>query len=99
MAIHPGQDKTIERLLEAIHRGEYAIPYFQRGFEWTPNMVKDLFSSILANYFTGLLLFWELDSQKAKEKLQEVWGAQLSENVYFAILDGQQRLSSLYYAI
>ncbi|MFW6015159.1 MAG: GmrSD restriction endonuclease domain-containing protein [bacterium] len=96
---NPGT-KTVERLLEKVDDGSYVIPYFQRGFEWGPGMVCDLLESILQNYFTGLLLLWELDPVEAeKESWDPVWGAKLDRNPTMAILDGQQRLSSLYYAL
>ena len=100
MPIHPGQDRSVERLLTAISRGEYAIPYFQRGFEWQPNMVKDLLVSIISGYFTGLLLFWELEGDSSRqEQWEPIQGAKIGQRVYFAVLDGQQRLSSLFFAL
>ncbi len=80
--------------------GEYVIPYFQRGFEWEPSMVSELFTSILQDYYTGLLLFWELNDHRAEqEQWDPVWGSTTAERPDKAVLDGQQRLSSLYYAI
>ena len=83
-----------------IDDGSYVIPYFQRGFEWEPQMVSELFESILQNYYTGLLLFWELDENRSEqEEWDPIWGAELETDPEKAVLDGQQRLSSLYYAI
>ena len=100
MPIHPGQDKTVERLLEGVHRGEFVKPSFQRKFKWQPNQVVDLLASVAFNYFSGLLLFWEIDND-AEQRItfEHLEGAKKSDHVNFAILDGQQRLSSLYYAI
>lgn len=92
--------KKVSTLMKNVDHGSYVIPYFQRGFEWDPSMVSELFESILQNYYTGLLLFWELDEHRAQqEKWDPVWGATTSEEPDMAVLDGQQRLSSLYYAI
>lgn len=99
MAEDPGK-ASIGTLMKAIHEGQYVIPHFQRGYEWQPSMVSDLFESILQDYFTGMLLFWELDAQRVREQIWDpVWGAKNGTNPQKAILDGQQRLSSLYYAI
>ena len=99
MAENPGTD-TVKNLLKKVDDGSFVIPYFQRGFEWKPRMVSELIESILQNYFAGLLLFWELNPQDAKnEEWDPVWGAKKSNTPEIAILDGQQRLSSLYYAI
>jgi len=97
---NPGTDK-VERLLIEVHDGNYVIPYFQRGFEWEPRMVCDLFESILQDYFIGLILLWELNAEDAKnEKWDPVWGVEETASTpSTAILDGQQRLSSLYFAI
>lgn len=99
MAENPGTDK-VEDLLKNVHDGSYVIPYFQRGFEWRARMVCDLIESILQNYYTGLILLWELSSQEARsEKWDPVWGVEFKNTPKKAILDGQQRLASLYYAI
>lgn len=96
---NPGT-KQVNSLMKNINDGSYVIPYFQRGFEWEPSMVSELFESILQNYYTGLLLFWNLDDENASaEHWDPVWGATASDEPEKAILDGQQRLSSLYYAI
>jgi hypothetical protein len=96
---NPGT-KKVESLLEDIADGSYVIPYFQRGFEWEPRMVAELFESIQQQYYTGLLLFWELDDERAEQQEWDpIWGAERSASPKMAVLDGQQRLSSLYYAV
>lgn len=99
MAEDPGK-KDVGELVDAIHNGEYVIPHFQRGYEWQPSMVSDLFESIIQDYYAGLLLFWELDAARASREVWDpVWGAPEGNTPSLAILDGQQRLASLYYAI
>lgn len=100
MAESPGIE-NINDFLRKVDDSAYVIPYFQRGFEWEPNMVCDLFKSILQNYYAGLILLWELQTKAAqREKWDPVWGAKLKDRPpEKAILDGQQRLASLYYAI
>jgi hypothetical protein len=91
--------KTIELLLSKVEDGSYVIPYFQRGFEWGPSMVCDLVQSVVQGYYAGLILLWELKEKEAEnEEWDPVWGAELRNTPSEAILDGQQRLSSLYYA-
>jgi len=99
MAENPGTD-NVENLLKNVHSGSYVIPYFQRGFEWQPRMVCELLESILQDYYAGLILLWELKPEEAQnEEWDPVWGAELKGTLDKAILDGQQRLASLYYAI
>ncbi len=92
---------SIKKLLENIDDGNYVIPYFQRDFEWNARDVCDLFESILMNYYSGLILLWDLNPEQAKEeKWDSVWGSEkIKDSPGKAILDGQQRLASLYYAI
>lgn len=95
----PGTE-SVSTLMKQVHSGSFVIPYFQRGFEWEPSMVSELFQSILQDYYTGLLLFWDLDEEKAnQQEWDPVWGASIHDTPESAVLDGQQRLSSLYYAI
>lgn len=99
MAEDPGKAEVGD-LVSAIHNGEYVIPHFQRGYEWQPSMVSDLFESIIQDYFAGLLLFWELSADRVDTEVWDpVWGAPPAGSSSRAILDGQQRLASLYYAI
>ncbi|EKF86935.1 DUF262 domain-containing protein [Methanobacterium formicicum] len=99
MVKDPSPIKSVGDLLKGVENGEYVIPNFQRKYEWNPGMVSDLLISIFQDYYTGLLLFWEFPEQLAIGEWDPLWGADQPENPYFAILDGQQRLSSLYYAL
>ena len=99
MAEDPGKS-SVGDLIEAVRKGNYVIPYFQRGFEWQPSMVSDLFESILQDYYAGLLLFWKLDDKRTEQAHWDpVWGGSDNDDPNKAILDGQQRISSLYYAV
>jgi len=99
MAEDPGK-ASVGELVNDVNNGKYVIPFFQRGYEWEPSMVSDLFESILQDYYAGLILFWELDADRAKKEVWDpIWGAKKGSNPTQAILDGQQRLASLYYAI
>ncbi len=98
MSETPGK-KKVQKLLEGVQEGSYVIPHFQRDFEWQPGMVCDLIESILQDYFSGLLLFWELDQGETDlSRWDPVWGAD-KKKPKWAILDGQQRMASLYYSL
>lgn len=90
----------VKKLLENIKEGNYGVPRFQRKFKWDPKMVCELIESLFRDYYAGLLLFWELDSkEETPRKWQPIWGENEPESPDLAILDGQQRISSLNYAI
>lgn len=83
---------SINQLITKIKDGEYVLPDFQRDFVWNKTKVKKLISSLFQNYPTGTLLIW---STKQNVKLR---GDKVSnEGIYTKlILDGQQRLTSIY---
>jgi len=95
---NPGRIE-VSKLMENVNNGLYVIPYFQRPFEWNPRMVCELIESLIQNYYAGLLLLWDLNPTKVKdERWDPIWGAKKANYPKSAILDGQQRLSALYYA-
>jgi uncharacterized protein with ParB-like and HNH nuclease domain len=94
-----GNIQIIE-FIRDISNGDYVIPHFQRDFDWEPSMVSDLFKSILHNYYSGTILLWTLEDDDRKiEMWDSLWEAEKNEKPTKAILDGQQRLSSIFYAL
>ena len=69
------------------------LPEFQREYTWNRNQVKELFVSLFNNYPTGSLLIWETsDPPKIKNDAYDLESVRRVE----VLLDGQQRLTSLY---
>jgi len=91
---------SAQEFISSIDKGEYVIPHFQRDFDWEPNMVSALFNSMLHESYAGTVLLWLLrDPERELEMWEPLWGADKSDKPIKAVLDGQQRLSSLYYAL
>jgi hypothetical protein len=91
--------KKLKLLLEQIEHGELALPDFQRDFVWDPSAVEELIESIMRRYPAGSLLF--LKDTGEKFQVREFATApklpsRSSHNQL--VLDGQQRLTSLYQA-
>jgi len=87
----------LRHLLSLIHEGELALPDFQRDFVWEPKETEELLESISCSFPAGSLLFmpWRDDVFSPRA----VQGApDLNAAPNRLILDGQQRLSSLYQA-
>ncbi len=85
----------VDSLLRDIENQALVLPEFQRDFVWVEEDVKKFFQSLYKNYPTGSLLIWKtLNPPKLR-------GAQkTSDNGYTRVLlDGQQRLTSLYLLI
>lgn len=88
----------IDELLEEITVGKLRIPKFQRPFVWKPGYMLDLFDSIYKGYPIGSLLLWE--STEKIESLEAVGPLSIPDQkdtlLSTYILDGQQRLATLY---
>lgn len=83
---------TVSDLLRDIDNKEFILPEFQRGYVWTNKQVKEYLQSLYKKYPTGNFLIWKTPH------LQKARGGQSNDNnkYYQLILDGQQRLTSLY---
>lgn len=101
MEIIPDKRKVVG-LVEQAYEGKLCLPNFQRDFVWRRNEVADLLRSILRRYFIGSLLLLRCDPQKPPFDPIFLRGANSQykhPHPEFLILDGQQRLSSLIYAL
>lgn len=90
--------RELKELLRQIHKGEAVLPDFQRNFVWDPNMTMELIISIAENYPAGSLL--RIRNTHNLFAYREFQGAP-PLNGYkpiYLVLDGQQRLTSLYQA-
>ena len=90
--------KKINWIIDAIEEGEIKIPPFQRGFVWDGERVKSFLDSIYNNYPIGSILLW--NSKDTLRSIRNIGGFLLPENepelpVNY-VLDGQQRLTTLY---
>ncbi|WP_406198228.1 DUF262 domain-containing protein [Kitasatospora sp. NBC_01560] len=92
--------ETIGSLIRSIHDGSLALPNFQRSFVWEPKRTVELIKSIILRYPAGTLLTWEQSSShrfdsRPFEEAPENSGLQPRR----LVLDGQQRLTSLYHVL
>jgi len=95
-------DTTPEKLrylLDSIHNREIALPDFQRDFVWDPRATEELIESICQEFPAGSLLRIK-NSKGMFFTPREVAGAPALDGHQpsYLILDGQQRLTSLYQA-
>ncbi len=89
-------DYTLKKLIEDIDLGEIGLPDIQRPFVWSTSKVRDLLDSMYRGYPIGYLLFWE----NAYTGEHRTIGADLKQKApQLLIVDGQQRLTSLYAVI
>ena len=86
----------ISQILDKIDEKQLFVPAFQREYVWKRDDAKNLISSLINEYPTGTMLTWETNSPpelKGKYKYDERQGA------VKLILDGQQRITTLYMLI
>ncbi len=83
----------IKQIIDKIDENQLFVPAFQREYVWKRNDAKNLISSLIKDYPTGTMLTWETNSPpelKGKYKYDQNKGA------VKIILDGQQRITTLY---
>ncbi|NSO86810.1 DUF262 domain-containing protein, partial [Enterococcus faecalis] len=96
-----------------IDNNEYVLPALQREFVWKPEQIERLFDSIMKGYPIGSFLFWNVQNENINKYefyniLKEYHQRDARHNTKInishkdsvtAILDGQQRITSIYIAL
>ncbi len=82
----------ISTILDHIDSGHMALPEFQRGYVWNRDQVRALFDSLYRRHPVGGLLVWATESMTAAHR----GDGPLAAGVVKLLLDGQQRMTSLY---
>lgn len=86
-------------LVNRLREGRFVIPDFQREFEWKPWDISELMRSIFLDYFIGSLLLWKGKKENFDSLACEaIYGFQGNGTPEHVVLDGQQRLTAMYYA-
>jgi len=101
---------TIAQAINNIEQNHYLLPAIQREFEWSHTKIEWLFDSIMRNYPISSFLFWRVEGETRKKykfykflrDYREIYHTHNEEfptdshNDFTAVLDGQQRLTSLF---
>jgi len=101
---------TIKETIADIHSKKYLLPSIQREFIWNVDQITKLFDSLMQGYPIGSFLFWKLGAininkftfyeflrnYHARDLTHNTKASILGNEEITAILDGQQRLTSLY---
>lgn len=86
----------ISNILDKVDENQLFVPAFQREYVWKRNHAKSLIGSLIKEYPTGTMLTWETDKPpelKGPHKYDAKQGA------IKILLDGQQRVTTLYMLI
>ena len=101
---------TIAQAIEHIRKNEYLLPAFQRDFVWSAEQIEKLFDSLMKGFPISSMLFWKVKGETKTDfrfykflsnfiQYHKICNEAISTdhlNDFHAILDGQQRLTSLY---
>ena len=87
-------DYELSYLLQCLDIGDIGLPDIQRPFVWSNAKVRDLFDSMYRGFPVGYFLFWENGQVNGSKQIGV--GDKLREAPARLIVDGQQRLTSLY---
>lgn len=101
---------TIKEIVQKIENNEYLLPAIQREFVWSSHKIEWLFDSIMRDYPISSFLLWKVNGDTKKgykfykfineyREHYKIHNEEISTNgmnEFKAILDGQQRLTSLY---
>ncbi|MEV8156949.1 GmrSD restriction endonuclease domain-containing protein [Kocuria salsicia] len=85
----------VDQLISGVQHGSISLPDLQRPFVWPATKVRDLFDSMYRGYPVGTLMFWEV----AEENSTRAISGNSTMTATHQIVDGQQRLTSLYAAM
>ena len=96
MALFTTTSYPVTALVENIDLGKIGLPELQRPFVWPNVNVRNLFDSLYRGYPAGFLLFWDTGTAGDLKSIADK-NKQTVPNL--AIVDGQQRLTSLYAVI
>ena len=104
------QPISIKTAVNQIHEKKYLLPAIQREFVWTTEQIEMLFDSIMRGYPISSFLFWNVDEKNIpnyqfyefirnyheRDNTHNEKANLTGEKSITAILDEQQRLTSLY---
>lgn len=105
---------TIKDALEKVSQNDIVLPAIQREFVWSVKQIEKLFDSLMRNYPISTFLFWSLNMATASKftfyKVIKEYNplsthnevlnlTEIQNNNFFALLDGQQRMTSMYISL
>ena len=90
---------NLKKVFHELEAGNIKIPRFQRGYVWERSKAVKLLNSINAQYPIGSIFLW-LAPKEFRDFIKETEDFNIPANpnaeLFQFILDGQQRISSLY---
>ncbi|WP_416183919.1 GmrSD restriction endonuclease domain-containing protein [Megasphaera sp.] len=94
-------DRQLIELMKEVDSGAAQLPDFQRGWVWDDGRIRSLILSVIHNFPVGAAMFLEYGNESIRFQHKPIEGSPADQTVEpdELILDGQQRLTSLYNAL
>jgi hypothetical protein len=91
-------EPALQELLDGIHKGDIQLPDFQRGWVWDDDRIRGLIASVSVSYPIGVVMMLETGGNGVRLLARPFEGAPAPATAtpQKLVLDGQQRLTSLY---
>ena len=91
-------DKKLDDLLKMVEEGKAQLPDFQRSWVWDDTKICKLIESITSGFPMGAAMFLANGGEHIRFKYRMFEGVESDNNVTpeWLVLDGQQRLTTLY---
>ena len=98
MIISPSSlDTNLSQLLDEVNSGKTQLPEFQRDWTWDDNRIRGIIASLSQGYPMGAIMRLQYGNPDIKFKYRTIKGVgQRDLTPDFLVLDGQQRLTSIY---
>ncbi len=93
--------KSLYEILKDVNSGKIQLPDFQRGWVWDDTRIKGIIASVAKSFPIGAIMLLETGNENIRFKTKPVEGVTGINGLKpeMLILDGQQRITSLYQAI
>lgn len=93
--------RNLYEILKDVNSGKIQLPDFQRGWVWDDDRIKGIIASVAKSFPIGAVMLLETGNENIKFKTKPVEGVVGLNGTKpeMLILDGQQRITSLYQAI
>lgn len=93
-------DTNLSQLLEEVSSGKIQLPEFQRSWTWDDNRIQGIIASLSQGYPMGAVMRLQYGNPDIKFKYRPIEGVSgISVMPEHLVLDGQQRLTSIYQAV
>jgi len=93
--------RSLYDVLKDVNIGKIQLPDFQREWVWDDNRIKGIIASVAKSFPIGAIMLLETGNENIRFKTKPVEGVIGVNSIKpeMLILDGQQRITSLYQAI